>query len=44
VKLLGYALGMQGLKGDCNTQRPKSPLDIKGKYKWDAWNSLRGID
>lgn len=27
--------------GDNNTPKPGF-LDLKGKYKWDAWNELQG--
>ena len=43
IKLLGYALGMQGFFGDCNTSRPTGMFDVKAKAKWDAWDKLRGI-
>lgn len=32
----------QATIGDCNIGRPGG-LDLKGQYKWDAWNSVRGI-
>ncbi len=28
--------------GDNNTSRP-GMLDLKGKYKWDAWDANKGI-
>jgi diazepam-binding inhibitor (GABA receptor modulator, acyl-CoA-binding protein) len=31
----------QATLGDCNIGRPGG-LDLKGQYKWDAWNSVRG--
>lgn len=40
-KLEIYALYKQGLIGDVNTDRP-GMLDLKGKAKWDAWNSKKG--
>ena len=36
-----YKFYKQVTVGDCNTTRP-GMFDIKGKYKWDAWNSLKG--
>nr|CAI5862817.1 unnamed protein product [Callosobruchus analis] len=38
-----YALFKQGSVGDVNTARP-GMLDLKGKAKWDAWNSKKGLD
>ncbi|CAM6000244.1 unnamed protein product, partial [Sphagnum balticum] len=37
-----YALYKQATVGDCNTSRP-GLLDLKGKSKWDAWNSKKGM-
>ncbi|XP_076349198.1 putative acyl-CoA-binding protein [Tachypleus tridentatus] len=37
-----YALYKQSVIGDCNTDRP-GLLDPKGKAKWDAWNSKKGM-
>ncbi|XP_071108454.1 acyl-CoA-binding protein-like [Haliotis cracherodii] len=37
-----YALFKQATFGDCNTDRP-GMLDLKGKAKWDAWDSKKGI-
>lgn len=37
-----YALFKQATVGDCNTERP-GMLDFKGKAKWDAWNSKKGL-
>merc|ERR1712002_1130856 len=37
-----YALYKQGSEGDCNTTRP-GMLDMKGKAKWDSWNSKKGM-
>ena len=28
--------------GDCNTERP-GIMDLKGKAKWDAWDSKKGM-
>ncbi|KAJ5672465.1 long-chain fatty acid transporter ACB1 [Penicillium longicatenatum] len=36
-----YALYKQATVGDCNTERP-SAFNLKEKYKWDAWNALKG--
>ncbi|XP_003386304.1 PREDICTED: acyl-CoA-binding protein-like [Amphimedon queenslandica] len=36
-----YKFYKQATVGDCNTDRP-GMFDLKGKYKWDAWNSLKG--
>ncbi|XP_017892916.1 acyl-CoA-binding protein homolog [Ceratina calcarata] len=36
-----YALYKQATVGDINTTRP-GMLDVKGKAKWDAWNSKKG--
>lgn len=41
-KLEIYALFKQSTVGDVNTQRP-GMLDFKGKAKWDAWNSKKGV-
>lgn len=37
-----YGLYKQATVGDCNTERP-GLLDFKGKSKWDAWNSRKGM-
>jgi len=37
-----YALYKQGTVGDVNTSRP-GMLDFKGKAKWDAWSSKKGL-
>ncbi|XP_076326119.1 acyl-CoA-binding protein homolog [Tachypleus tridentatus] len=37
-----YALYKQSTIGDCNTERP-GVLELKGKAKWDSWNSKKGI-
>ncbi|KAI7907723.1 acyl-CoA-binding protein [Cokeromyces recurvatus] len=36
-----YALYKQATVGDNNTSKPK--LDIKGRYKWQAWEDLKGM-
>lgn len=36
-----YALFKQATVGDNETSRP-GLLDLKGKYKWDAWAELKG--
>lgn len=41
-KLEIYALFKQGSIGDVNTARP-GMLDFKGKAKWDAWDSKKGL-
>ena len=39
-----YALFKQASEGDINTERPGwLSLDLKGKAKWDAWNSKKGM-
>ncbi|XP_015907443.1 acyl-CoA-binding protein homolog [Parasteatoda tepidariorum] len=38
-----YALYKQASIGDVNTTRP-GLFDLKGKAKWDAWNSKKGMD
>lgn len=38
-----YKFYKQATVGDCNTSRP-GMFDMKGKYKWDAWNELKGTD
>ncbi len=42
-KLEIYALGRQGQFGDCSEEKPAF-YDIKEKYKWEAWNDIRGMD
>ncbi|XP_024917390.1 acyl-CoA-binding protein isoform X2 [Cynoglossus semilaevis] len=37
-----YGLYKQAVVGDVNTDRP-GMLDFKGKAKWDAWNSRKGM-
>ena len=41
-KLDIYALFKQATVGDVNTSRP-GMLDFKGKAKWDAWESKKGM-
>ncbi|XP_034940816.1 acyl-CoA-binding protein homolog [Chelonus insularis] len=36
-----YALFKQATVGDVNTARP-GVFDMKGKAKWDRWNSKKG--
>ncbi|XP_046750627.1 acyl-CoA-binding protein homolog [Diprion similis] len=36
-----YAFFKQGTEGDNNTPKP-GLLDLKGKAKWNAWDSKRG--
>ncbi|EGV66667.1 acyl-CoA-binding protein (ACBP)/diazepam binding inhibitor (DBI)/endozepine (EP) [Yamadazyma tenuis] len=36
-----YGLFKQATVGDNNTSKPGF-LDLKGKYKWEAWNELKG--
>lgn len=37
-----YGLFKQATVGDNNTPKP-GMLDLKGKKKWDAWNSRKGM-
>lgn len=37
-----YALFKQSEVGDCNTSKP-GLFDLKGKYKWEAWNGKKGM-
>ncbi|CAK6960679.1 acyl-CoA-binding domain-containing protein 7 [Scomber scombrus] len=37
-----YGLYKQAVVGDVNTDRP-GMLDLKGKAKWDTWNSRKGM-
>jgi diazepam-binding inhibitor (GABA receptor modulating acyl-CoA-binding protein) len=37
-----YGLYKQATVGDVNTDRP-GMLDFKGKAKWDAWESRKGL-
>merc|ERR1711862_796102 len=41
--LVLYKYYKQATVGDCNTSRP-GMLDLSGKYKWDAWNSIKGTE
>ena len=39
-----YGYFKQATVGDINTARPGMlSLDLKGKYKWDNWNSRKGM-
>ena len=40
LELYGYF--KQATIGDCNTTRP-GMFDLKGKAKWDNWNSRKGL-
>ncbi|CAG12825.1 unnamed protein product, partial [Tetraodon nigroviridis] len=37
-----YALYKQATVGDVNVDRP-GMLDFKGRAKWDAWNTKKGV-
>jgi diazepam-binding inhibitor (GABA receptor modulating acyl-CoA-binding protein) len=37
-----YKYFKQATVGDVNTERP-GMLDFKGKAKWDAWSSVKGM-
>ncbi|XP_042372321.1 acyl-CoA-binding domain-containing protein 7, partial [Plectropomus leopardus] len=37
-----YGLYKQAIVGEINTDRP-GMMDVKGKAKWDAWNSRKGM-
>ncbi|XP_061088335.1 acyl-CoA-binding domain-containing protein 7 isoform X1 [Conger conger] len=37
-----YGLYKQATVGDINTDKP-GVMDLKGKAKWDAWNSRKGM-
>ncbi|KAF4103131.1 acyl-CoA-binding domain-containing protein 7 isoform X2 [Onychostoma macrolepis] len=37
-----YGLYKQAIVGDINTDKP-GITDLKGKAKWDAWNSRKGM-
>uniref|UniRef100_UPI0037E96363 acyl-CoA-binding domain-containing protein 7-like isoform X2 n=1 Tax=Semicossyphus pulcher TaxID=241346 RepID=UPI0037E96363 len=37
-----YGLYKQAVVGDIDTERP-GMLDLKGKAKWDAWNTRKGM-
>lgn len=36
-----YALYKQGTEGDVDGKRP-GMTDMVGRFKWDAWNELKG--
>jgi len=38
-----YGLFKQATVGDNNTDKP-GMFDLKGKYKWEAWNGNKGKD
>jgi diazepam-binding inhibitor (GABA receptor modulating acyl-CoA-binding protein) len=38
-----YGYYKQATVGDINIDRP-GLLDIKGRTKWDSWNSYKGLD
>ncbi|MRH93031.1 acyl-CoA-binding protein [Nocardia sp. SYP-A9097] len=42
IQLSFYKYYKQATVGDCDTPRP-GMTDIKGKAKWDAWNSITGM-
>ena len=42
-KLAIYAHGKQGRFGDNNDPKP-GMLDIKEKFKWEAWTDIKGMD
>lgn len=37
-----YGLYKQATVGDNETEKP-GMFDFKGKYKWEAWNKLKGL-
>ncbi|XP_071759427.1 acyl-CoA-binding domain-containing protein 7 [Centroberyx gerrardi] len=37
-----YGLYKQGVVGDINIDKP-GMMDMKGKAKWEAWNSRKGM-
>uniref|UniRef100_A0A3B4BCE9 ACB domain-containing protein n=1 Tax=Periophthalmus magnuspinnatus TaxID=409849 RepID=A0A3B4BCE9_9GOBI len=37
-----YGLYKQSIAGDVNIEKP-GMTDLKGKAKWDAWNSRKGM-
>jgi len=37
-----YALFKQATKGDNDTKKP-GMFDMKGQFKWKAWNSKKGL-
>jgi len=38
-----YSHYKQATIGNCNIDKPKI-YDVKGNYKYDAWNKLNGMD
>lgn len=42
TKLNFYKLYKQATVGDCKEERP-GVFDVKGRAKWDAWNSGKGM-
>lgn len=38
-----YALYKQGSEGDINIAPPANMFDFKAKFKYDAWNALKGM-
>ena len=42
-KLKLYSLGKQGMEGDNVAAKP-GMFAIKEKFKWEAWNKLKGMD
>jgi len=38
-----YGLYKQATVGDVDTARPGGMIDFKGKSKWDAWNTRKGM-
>jgi len=40
-KLVLYGLYKQATVGDINTKKP-GMFDPKGRYKWNAWNDVKG--
>nr|BAN64849.1 acyl CoA binding protein [Babesia bovis] len=41
-KLCFYKYYKQATVGDCNKPKP-GMLQLQEKYKWEAWNALRGM-
>ena len=39
-----YAFCKQGKEGDVQGECPSMFYDIKGNYKWNAWDKVRGMD
>ncbi len=42
LNVLFWYCSSEATVGDNNTSRP-GMLDLKGKYKWDAWDANKGI-